>query len=202
MVTRNLCTCSEEDKIDGLCGAFETGNVYIMTGDNVSPGPNCQISNSGVSWDSYYIGEDSYLSFTVDVSELSDYTGRINGVRFDAQNVDITTPGANTFDVCFIAFFASEEDAEAYFMSYIEGLGYVPETEPTSEQTTAEQTEVTSSVEDGQTTAKDDEQSTADDLVPEPAVKNGCGSVVGFGAATVVAVVSVVGAVAFRKKED
>jgi len=87
-------------------------------------------------------------------------------------------------------------------MSYIEGLGYVPETEPTSEQTTAEQTEVTSSVEDGQTTAKDDEQSTADDLVPEPAVKNGCGSVVGFGAATVVAVVSVVGAVAFRKKED
>jgi len=202
MVTRNLCTCKDDDLIDGKCGAFETGNVYIMTGDNVSPGPNCQISNSGVSWDSYYIGEDSYLSFTVDVSELSDYTGRINGVRFDAQDVDITTPGANEFDVCFIAFFASEEDAEAYFMSYIEGLGYVPETEPTSEQTTAEQTEVTSSVEEDQTTSKDDEQSTTDDIVPEPAVKNGCGSVVGFGAVAVVAVVSTVGAVAFKKRED
>ena len=198
MVTKNLCTCADSDKIDGRCVAFETGAVFVMTGDNVSPGSACYISDSGVSWDAYYIGEDSYLSFIVDASWY-DFEGRINGARFDVQGVDINTPGAGAFDVCFIAFFASEEDAEAYFMSYIEGLGYISE-ETTEEETTVSEEDTSSS--EQQTEVGGDDQTTADDLVPEPAVKNGCGSVVGFGAIAIAAIVSAVGAVSFKKKED
>ena len=214
MVTRNLCTCVEEDKINGLCGAFETGSVYVMTGDAISPDSSCAINDNGVSWDSYYIDDDSYLSFIVDTS-YTDFSGRVNGVRFDVHDVDFNTPGANAFDVCFIAFFATKEDAEIYFMSYIEGLGYAPEETTTEEpeQTTVvpdqtavvpEQTTVVSeqtTVVPEQTTATP-EQTTIGDLVPEPVVKNGCGSLVGAGATAIVSVALVFGAVCFKKKED
>ena len=196
MVTKNLCTCSESDKIDGhYCGAYEAGSVYIMTGENVSPSSACYIADSGVSWDAYYVGEDSYLSFIVDTS-LYEFDGRINGARFDVKGIDINTPGASSFDVCFIAFFASEKDAEAYFMSYIESLGYIPE-ETTEEETTV--ADETTAVGGDETTASGGDETTGSTEAP---AKKGCGSVVGFGAVAVVAIVSVVGAVSLKKKED
>ncbi len=124
IVTRNLCTCSEDDKDEGRCGAYESSNVYIMAGEQLNPEANC-MTTATVSWDAYYIGEDSYLSIMVDTSDMEEiFSGRINAVRFDISNIITDVPGANVFDVCFVAFFASEDDANAYFENYLTSLGW------------------------------------------------------------------------------
>jgi len=132
VVTRNLCTCTEEDKYDGLCGAFECAYAYIMVGDKLVPDASCMLS-AWASWDSYYIGEDSYIEFAVDVSEIPSFTGRINAVRFDVSQIDMFRPGASTFDICYVAFFATYDDANAYFMNYINDLGYDDREEESTE---------------------------------------------------------------------
>ena len=157
MVTKNLCTCLEEDKDEGLCGAYETSNVYVMTGEKLAADSSC-MGSATVSWNSYYIGDDGYLSIMMDASEMSSLTGRINAVRFDVSGVDMTTPGANVFDVCFIAFFATEEDAETYFMNYLEGLGY--DDGEDEDPTVAGDDEDTTVADDENTTVADDENTT------------------------------------------
>ena len=137
MVTRNLCTCTEEDKFDGRCGAFEEVSAYLMTGDTINASEQC-MTHAYVSWDAYFIGDDSYLTHMIDVSDMSMFSGRINGIRFDVKNVDLRTPGANVFDVCFIAFFASEDDANEYFENYLISLGWG---DPDAEEETTEEPE-------------------------------------------------------------
>ena len=205
MVTRNLCTCSEEDLADnnGICYASEESDVYLMTGEKLSADNNC-MTYAEVSWDAYVIGEDTYLSVMLDASDMGEiFSGRINGVRFDFKGVDVTTPGANTFDICFVAFFATVEDANEYFEAYLTSLGWEDPNAGADEETTEEETTVAG--EDETTVAGEDETTVAggnNSGSTETPAKKGCKGVVGFGAVAVVAVATVAGFVSFKKKED
>ena len=197
MVTRNLCTCSEEDLADnnGICYASEESDVYLMTGEKLSADNNC-MTYAEVSWDAYVIGEDTYLSVMLDASDMGEiFSGRINGVRFDFKGVDVTTPGANTFDICFVAFFATVEDANEYFEAYLTSLGWEDPNAGADEETTEEETTVAG--EDETTVAGGNNSGST-----ETPAKKGCKGVVGFGAVAVVAVATVAGFVSFKKKED
>ena len=107
VLTRNLCTCPVED----YCFCFESCALYIMAGDDIAASDDRSIrdvnANEFANGEAFEIDGDSYLYFCVDASEEAgwDADGRINSIRFDISQIDITTPGKNEFDVCFAAFF-------------------------------------------------------------------------------------------------
>ena len=202
MVTKNLCTCTEDDKYDGLCGAMEESDVYLMTGDNLKPNDDFLVDAS-VSWDAYAVGDDTYLSMIVDASEMGSlFSGRINAVRFDIRNVNTSDPAASRFDVCFVAFFATEEDANAFFEAYLTNLGWENPDAGEDDVTTEEETTAVDETTGADETPGAEDVTTAPQGGSTAPAKKGCGSVVGFGAVAVVAVASVAGFVSFKKKED
>ena len=123
-VTKNFCTCG----FDGECMAFETASVYMMSGEYVSPSPKMSIKNIDMCYDPYVIGDDTYLYFYVDMAaEKEGIEGRIHGARFDFSDIDLATPGANAFDVEFIAFFRTVDEMEEYMENYFVSLGWSEE---------------------------------------------------------------------------
>ncbi len=210
-LTRNFCTCGNED---GSCDAFESTNYYIMAGDTLGATDNFRTAVLDMSYNSYTIGEDTYLYFFCDFSEEfgEPLEGRINGIRFDVSGVDLNTEGANTFDIILTAFFRNTDEAEAFVVQYLkDNYGLVEETteettEQPTEETTEETTEEPETDKEEATTEKPadnkgeatTEVSNADDTKDE----GGCASVIGFSAIASVVAVSAAGVVTFRKKRD
>ena len=135
-----------------------------------------------------------------------DASGRINGARYDVAGVDVSTPGANAFDLLYMAWFRSVDEAEAYVQNTMKELGWkdAEETTEAPEETTEAPEETTAAPAGDATTeapAGDTTEAPAGNETEAPA-KSGCGSVVGFGAIAIVAVAAVAGMVSFKKKED
>lgn len=214
-LTKNFCTCGVDE-----CFALESSNLYIMSGDVIAPADKYRVIQVDMCYDPYVIGDDTYLYFYNDFSDeyaSFEVDGRINGVRLDFGGVDINTPGANAFDLMFVAFFRTVDEAEAYVESYLTNLGWSEgeettapaETEPV--ETTPVETDPveTNPVETDPVETKPVETKPAETkpaetkpVEPEEPKKSGCGSVVGFGSIAVVAVAAACGMVAFKKKED
>ena len=209
-LTKNFCTCGMDE-----CIALESTNCYLMAGDTVAPNPARNISELSMTYDPYFIGDDSYLYFYFDASVDASWgpEGRINGIRFDCKDIDIGTAGANAFDVCYIAFFRTVEEAETFTINYLKDLGWSEAedtTEAPTEATTEAPAEVTTEAPDVDATTEAPAEVTTEapavggnekETTKAPA-EGGCGSVVGFGAIAVVAVAAACGMVAFKKKED
>ncbi len=130
-LTRNYCTCG-----DDICFALEYGKMYFMFGNQSSASESFAISGLNSCYDPIIKGEDTYLYFYADLREDAgfDFAGRINGLRFDADELDYTNEDANTFDICFVAFFRSLEEAELYIYDWI-GV------DPNAEDTESEESE-------------------------------------------------------------
>lgn len=206
ILMRNFCTCGSED---GTCYANESVDVRMLTGDTIVAGSQCTIYELNMCDNAYVIGDDTYLYFYFDMTTDASFeaTGRINGARYYANGIDVSTPGANEFDVLYMAWFRSVEEAEAYVQNTIKDLGWVEETETVTsesvEETTVETEETTVEAEETTVETNKTEQTTepnADET--DKADVGGCGSVVGFGAIAIVAVATVAGMVSFKKKED
>ncbi len=209
-LTRNFCTCGNED---GSCDALESAYYYIMAGDILAAYGQYKTAVLEMSYNSYTINDDTYLYFFCDFSSEfgNPMEGRVNGIRFDAANIDLETEGGNTFDVMFTAFFRTVEEAEAFVLNYVKELGWTDETEaPTTEESTEETTEETTAKEtepvtDEATTEKvevtteatEDEKESA----PTPA-ENGCASVVGLSSVAAAIAIAAGGMMTFRKKRD
>ena len=119
-ITKNLCSCGNDEG----CYAFESANVYICTGDNVTPNPYCHVKNIDISYYAYDIDGDNYLYFFYDTSlDGEKFTGRINGTRFDF-GIDINTPGANEFEIVLQAFFRTTDEAEAFAEDYFRSIDW------------------------------------------------------------------------------
>ena len=203
VLMKNFCTCGSED---GTCYALESVSVYMLAGDVQAPDPNYCIKELSMCYDSYTIGDDTYLYFFVDMTTdaAKEMTGRIHGARYDVAGVDISTPGANAFDLLYMAWFRSVEEAEAYVQNTMKELGW-SDAEDTTEAPTEVQTEATTEATDVTTEAPKGEQTTEapkGEQTTEAPDEGGCGSVVGFGAIAIVAVAAVAGMVSFKKKED
>ncbi len=128
-LTRNYCTCGTDD---GSCYALEDSKMYFMFGDLTSATEGYTVSSLEMCYDPIVKDDDTYLYFYTDLREDAsfDVEGRINGCRFDFSGVEYTIPGKNAFDICFVAFFRSVEDAEAFALDWI-GI----ETETTETET-------------------------------------------------------------------
>lgn len=136
-LTRNLCTCGEDD-----CYALESTNMYICNGAITGAADAYRISELSMCYDPIIHGEDSYLYFYTDLSEDAsfDYTGRINGCRFDIKGVDYQTAGKNTFDVCWVAYFRTVEEAEKFIYEWI-GIDNTTDCDTTEPDPTPTETE-------------------------------------------------------------
>ena len=183
----------------------EKGGIYYCAGNILSPHNDYKTDWSIFDEGCLLLlaGEDEYSVVVVDLSELltEDLTaddGRIHSVRPSFT----MTPG-DEWDVCFMGWFRSVEEAQNYSLNRLNltapdnsettadeaATGETPADETTADETTADETDssvVETTGSEGGTT-----ENTGDDA--------GCASVVGFGAVSIF--VAVVAAVALKKKD-
>lgn len=213
VLTKDYCTC--EDPAD--CYVSEELSMYLMAGDCWAAEDKYKVPmlDFDLCWDPIDVAEGEkagrYFYHTYDFSDdvLFETEGRINGLRLDTTGMKFQEAGRNSFDVAFAAFFRSAEDAERYVYNYL-GLEY----EGGDDENTTESVEVTT--ESVEITTESVEQETEDqtekqtEKEPEkqteketetPKTSGGCGSFIGAGALTVVALVAVCGAISFKKKD-
>lgn len=139
------------------------GSMYYYAGDILGPG-----SDNGMSWSPYdddneFYGDDE--EFTLCLLNFDGlWEGRINGVRFDFGGLVVGDEDA-TFDICYIGFFRSVEEAKAYANTYVN-----PDAEPDTGDTadTDDADQPTEQVHEDETVA-DTVAETAADTVAEPA---------------------------------
>ena len=124
-LTKNFCSCGMGAHVD--CMALESTKAYVMVGDIIAADPKHAYNELDICYDPYLIenGEDAdnYLTFTLDFSDTEE-TGRFNGVRIDAQGVDLRTQGFIEFEMCWIGLFRTEEEAQAFAEAYLTELGW------------------------------------------------------------------------------
>ena len=197
VLTRDYCTC--EDPAD--CYALESVSTYICNGEVTGADEQHRITELSMCDSPLVKDGRSYLYFYADLENDAgfDYEGRINSIRFDFGGILFDQPGRNAFDIVFIAYFRSVEEAEQYVIDY---LGITETEAPETEAPTEEATEVVTEAPEATTEAKADAtEAPAGNETDAPAKKSGCGSVVGFGAIAIVAVAAAAGMVSFKKKD-
>ena len=145
----------------------------------------------------YEHGEDEYVLVTIDLSAL--WEGRINGLRTDFN----VPENAREFDICYMGFFRSVEEAESYTETRLVEWGVdvnVQETEELTAEATepAETVDVTEAPTEAETKTAET-QSTA--VTDAPKTEQGCASFMGTTAAGLFVLVVVAGAV-LRKKDE
>ena len=114
----------------GMSLALESMEAMLMRDDLISEGFSAWYyagEYTGASNDCVWQG--CYFDDSVDVDgsnykyailDLSDmWEGRINGIRLDFAGINSGVPGLNAFDICFLAFFRSTDEAEAYIGEYL-----------------------------------------------------------------------------------
>ncbi len=123
---RNFCNCQQFEGMDYACeGKYghTLQSVYYCSGANTSPGMNCRIDLEPQveEYEDYY--GNTYQLFLVDFSLFGpDWQGRINLFRVDVQYTEymLSDEDTNFFDLCYIAFFQTEEAALNYAANYAE----------------------------------------------------------------------------------
>ena len=210
VLSKNYCACEDV----AACIAIESVNMYAMTGDIIGADADHKMSELEMSEEPMYVGDDSYLYFFCDLNDANwDAEGRINGARIDFTGVRTDIPGRNSFEVCYVAFFRTEDEAIAYTENYLTELGWEDDgnnetnnnDKPAGNETEAPATNETEAPNTNETEApskNETEATTNNGSATNENQNSGCGSVVGFGAVAVVAVATAVGFVTFKKKED
>ena len=227
VLTRNLCTCDSQS-----CWAMEKTEMYIMAGDDVSASNDRMVPaiSAGVN-EPIECEDGNYLYFMInflDVENTQDVEGRINALRFDIPRIKTNTPGRNEFDLCFVAFFRTQDEARAYVNEYLgiddEGQNQeqssesesVDNSEQSSESESVDNSEQSSESESnseteskvetnapaGNETESESEPTTPDGDGDDNASSGGCFGAVGFGAIAIVTAAAVAGFVTFKKKKD
>ncbi len=209
VMTRNFCTCGEVEK----CKVQEEAYFRLLYGDvfdtvftkRSEQLAGCYKPYSGVNMGG---GEDTYTYYFVDFSnEEVPPTGRINGIQLEIEGIDLESEGANEFDVLFIAFFRTVENAEYYANLYANDyLNDPPYSTPVASDTTeTDETEGPTETEKDEAVESDTagvgEQTTegADTAAKK---QSGCTSALGIGSAAAVAATVACMIPYFRKKKE
>ncbi len=177
------------------------GGLYYTAGEIMANDNNHTYSWSLWSDDSkiYEAGDDEYSFVVCDLSESADWAGRIHGIRPDFAT-DPSDEEYSQWDIEFMAFFRSVEEAQTYADEYIRNKGIDPdatqpeETEPETDPETDPETNeqgTTADTTDGTTAGTEGEDKTDD--------TTGCASVIGFGSVAVLAAAAAF--VALKKKD-
>ena len=179
---------------------YGDGGTLWYYGGNILGATDTNRTNWNANDSFYWIdGDNEYILVTVDLSGL--WEGRINGVR-----VDFTAPEqAREFDIRYMAFFSSMEEAETFCKAKLAEMGVNTDSETEPEATEAP-TEVpteaptkTEAPTETPTEASTDASTDAPTDAPKP--EKGCGSAVGTVFAGVAVLLLSCGTV-LRKRED
>ena len=172
---------------------IDSGTLWYAAGE--IPGATNGYTVPFSIYDGEFYGEDEeYIFVPVDLSDL--WEGRFNSVRLDFA---MASEDVREFDLCFAGMFRSVEEAYNYANNWLSANTEVETKDPnaTEEETTEAPTEdATTAAPEAETTAPtvDGENTTAAET---EAPKSGCGSVIGFSAAAVLAAAAA--AVALKK---
>ena len=177
----------------------DQGGIYYCAGEIMSCRDDYKTSWSIYDEGCQFYGEDEeYILVVVDMAdlELIDETnsGRIHNIRPFFSVTDTTDLEMCQWDMCYMGFFRSVEEAQAYTATRLnmEAATEAPTEEkteaPTDAETDAPAEDTTAAPEAGDTTAAPNETE---------APKEGCGSVIGFGAVAILAAAAA--AVALKK---
>ncbi len=117
-------------------------DIFYMLGDTL------QLSDAGVVhtdiWDEktsrwYEDGADQYICITVDMTDK--WSGRINGIAPYFYEMDPSSADSAEFDIAYMAFFRSTEEAFAYADAYLtDKLGALPGSDGGSTSTSDSET--------------------------------------------------------------
>ena len=182
----------------------DQGGIYYCSGDIMSARDDYVVRWSIFDEGCQFYGEDGeYILVVVDMADLGliDETnaGRINSIRPFFTVTDTTDLEMCQWDLCYMGYFRSIEEAQAYTSAR---LSMEPETEaPTEEKTEAPTETPTDAPETSAPETNAPEQGGDATQAPEteaPA-KEGCGSVIGFSAAAILAAAAA--AVALKKRD-
>ncbi|MBQ9779921.1 MAG: hypothetical protein IJW00_03135 [Clostridia bacterium] len=175
------------------------GAVYYCSGDRMAA--DAEHMTSWGLWDEgclEYKDEDGvyYNMVVVDLSEQ--WEGRINLIRFDFFDLDVSDEDDASFDFCWAGTFRSVEEAQAYTVAWAgeNGLSDVEDEEPTEEPTetpTEAPTEEATNAPEASTNAE------AKTEAPKTEDKKGCGAVMGSAAVLLTAVAA---AFCLKRRED
>lgn len=169
----------------------ESGLIYYSAGDVMGAQPDCSCE---VDIAEYDYGEGWCMGI-LDLTDDLDWKGRVNMIRCDFNNLDITDEEMKNFDIAYLAAFRTIEDAEAYAQAYlVELLGKMPETQAPA---TKPDTEGTTAVPEGNETEADTESEKQEQTTQDQA-SGGCGAVV---AMPVLAVVAILGSALLISKK-
>ena len=169
---------------------IDSGTLWYAAGE--IPGATNGYTVPFSIYDGEFYGEDEeYIFVPVDLTDM--WEGRINSIRLDMAMAE----DVREFELCFAGMFRSVDEAYAYANAWVEGIGLetvdpnateAPTEPPTEAPTDAPAEDTTAAPEAGDTTAAPDETE---------APKEGCGSVIGFGAVAILAAAAA--AVALKK---
>ena len=177
----------------------DQGGLYYCSGEIMS----CR-DDYKTGWTIYdegcqFYGEDEeYILVVVDMADLGliDETnaGRIHNIRPFFAVTDTTDLEICQWDMCYMGYFRSVEEAQAYTAARL-NMDATTEA-PTEEKTEAPTEDATTAAPEAETTAPtvDGENTTAAET---EAPKSGCGSVIGFSAVAILAAAAA--AVALKK---
>lgn len=120
VLTRNLCTCYASN---GTCYALESCHLNLIAGEVSIPIRENMISETNMAQQAIERDGDSFLYFYNDYSTNNpgEQKGRIGGLEV---RLDVLYEKAETcaFDICYIGFFKTLEDAKLYMGEYLEQL--------------------------------------------------------------------------------
>ncbi len=198
---RNYCVCANRD---GSCDLKESATYQIRVGDINLDTDSYTTEAIEISPRTYPVGDDTYLYFYADFSKLFDepLKGRIHQIEMTVNDIDRKNYKANEFDLLFIAFFRSVEEAEAYAMEHILSYpGAYPFDDSSEKPTESESTEPTEVTEaDTGSTESITESSTARET--EAKAQDGCTSALGYGVSALIAVAAACVLLLLRKRKS
>ena len=230
-LTRNYCTCEDPENCYATeeCGVYiMAGNGRAPASGGCQKTPTIDVCWDPVIVEEgdkagsylyfwYDTSSEGALAFAGGEGSKSDWTGRIHGVQMEFSHMTLD-PARNVITFEWVAFFRNVEEAEAYVLSYLgvateEETTEAPIDDVTTEYQVEEKTEA--KVDDATTEAKAEEKTEAKGEQGTEANNNnngnngndqtassGCGSMIGAGAAAVIAIVASCGVVLMKKKED
>lgn len=137
IITKNFCTCAWQDGFPS-CTCAEMPTVITMAGDTIAADSANTIKAISYLWEPIYDEEGNMYSYFV--GDWTEYSGRINGLRFDIYGVKFGEVGRDNFDIMNVTFFRSIEEADAYFNDYLIEIGVI-EGEVTTEPPVSEETD-------------------------------------------------------------
>lgn len=174
------------------------GAVYYCSGNQMSA--DAEHMTSWGLWDEgcleYTDENDVYYNMVVvDLSEQ--WEGRINLIRFDFFDIDVSEEDDASFDFCWAGTFRSVEEAQAYTQAWASENGLTDsEEEEDTDAPTEAPTETPDDVPTEEITAAPTQAPAGNETEAPVTQKKGCGSVIGSAAMVLSAV-----AVAFVLKK-